>query len=160
MVAKNNVSHNFLSAQLKEHSTKRIYYAIVHGIISRESGTIDTPIGRHPKNRLKMAVVEKNSKNAVTHFKVIERFNKYTLVQLQLETGRTHQIRVHMSYIGYPLLGDPIYGVKKEKIKLKGQALHAKVLGFIHPSTGGYMEFSSNLPDYFQEALRKIKEIK
>lgn len=159
MIAKNNKSHNFLSEQLKEHSIKRIYYAIVYGIISEESGTINAPIGRHPINRLKMAVVEKNSKNAITHFKVIDRFEKYTLVQLQLETGRTHQIRVHMSYIGYPLLGDPVYGVKREKIKLNGQALHAKVLGFIHPSTYEYMEFDSQLPKYFQEALRKVKKI-
>lgn len=157
MVAKNNKAHNFLADQLREHSIKRIYMALVHGIIKEDSGTIDAPIGRHPVNRLKRAVVEKNSKAAVTHFKIIERYKSYSLVQLQLETGRTHQIRVHMSYIGYPLVGDPLYGIKKEKIVLNGQALHAKTLGFIHPTMKKYMEFDTELPQYFEQLLKKVK---
>ncbi len=158
MIAKNNKAHNFLAAQLKEHSTKRIYYALVHGNLKSESGTIDAPIGRHPVNRLKWAVVEKNSKRAVTHFKVIERFSGFNLVQLKLETGRTHQIRVHMSYIGHPLVGDPLYGLKKKKFSLKGQMLHARVIGFIHPTTLKYMEFKSEIPDYFEAILNKIRK--
>jgi len=154
MIAKNDKSHSLLAQQLKEHSVKRIYYAIVHGVIKENSGTIKAPIGRHPVNRLKMAVTEKNGKESITHFQVLKRFKKYTLIKLQLETGRTHQIRVHMSYIGFPLLGDPLYGIKFEKIKLNGQALHAKVIGFIHPSKNEYMEFDSPLPDYFQRTLK------
>jgi 23S rRNA pseudouridine1911/1915/1917 synthase len=157
MVAKNNNSHNFLAAQLKEHSINRIYIALVHGNIKTNSGTIDAPIGRHPVNRLKWAVTEKNSKRAVTHFKVLERYNDYTLTQLKLETGRTHQIRVHMAYLGYPLVGDPLYGIKKKKFNLNGQALHAKVLGFVHPTTLEYMEFNSILPNHFEDLLGKIK---
>jgi 23S rRNA pseudouridine1911/1915/1917 synthase len=157
MVAKNNNSHNFLAAQLKEHSINRIYIALVHGNIKTNSGTIDAPIGRHPVNRLKWAVTEKNSKRAVTHFKVLERYNEYTLTQLKLETGRTHQIRVHMAYLGYPLVGDPLYGIKKKKFNLNGQALHAKVLGFVHPTTLEYMEFNSILPNHFEDLLGKIK---
>lgn len=158
MIAKNNNSHNFLAAQLKEHSTNRIYNALVHGNIKTNSGTIDAPIGRHAVNRLKRAVVEKNAKRAVTHFKVIERYSDYTLIELKLETGRTHQIRVHMSYLGYPLVGDPLYGIKKRKFNLKGQMLHAKVLGFVHPTKLKYMEFNSELPDYFKALLEKIKK--
>lgn len=158
MIAKNNKAHNFLAEQLKEHSTKRIYYALVHGNLKSESGTIDAPIGRHPVNRMKWAVVEKNSKRAVTHFRVIERFSGFNLVQLQLETGRTHQIRVHMSYIGHPLVGDPLYGIKKKKFNLNGQMLHAKVIGFIHPTTLEYMEFTSEIPDYFESLLDKIRQ--
>jgi 23S rRNA pseudouridine1911/1915/1917 synthase len=157
MIAKNNIAHNFLAAQLKEHSINRIYNALVHGNIKTNSGTIDAPIGRHPVNRLKRAVVEKNGKKAVTHFKVIERYSNYSLVELKLETGRTHQIRVHMSYIGYPLVGDPLYGIKKKKFNLQGQALHAKLLGFRHPKTLEYMEFNSELPYYFKSLLKKIK---
>lgn len=158
MIAKNNNSHNFLAAQLKEHSTNRIYNALVHGNIKTNSGTIDVPIGRHPVNRLKRAVVERNAKRAVTHFKVIDRYSDYTLIELKLETGRTHQIRVHMSYLGYPLVGDPLYGIKKRKFNLKGQMLHAKVLGFVHPTKLEYMEFNSELPDYFKALLEKIKK--
>lgn len=158
MIAKNNKAHNFLAEQLKEHSSKRIYYALVHGNLKSESGTIDAPIGRHPVNRMKWAVVEKNSKRAVTHFRVVERFSGFNLVQLQLETGRTHQIRVHMSYIGHPLVGDPLYGIKKKKFNLNGQMLHAKVIGFIHPTTLEYMEFTSEIPDYFESLLDKIRQ--
>lgn len=157
MVAKNNNSHNFLSAQLKEHSINRMYLALVHGNVKTNSGTIDAPVGRHPVNRLKRAVVERNGKRAVTHFRVIERYSDYTLVELKLETGRTHQIRVHMSYLGYPLVGDPLYGIKKKKFNLQGQALHAKLLGFVHPTKLEYMEFDSTLPDYFKALLEKIK---
>nr|WP_079495168.1 RluA family pseudouridine synthase [Maledivibacter halophilus] len=160
MIAKNNKAHNSLAAQLKEHSINRVYYALVNGNIKVGSGTIDAPIGRHPVNRLKRAVVEKNSKKAVTHFKVIESYSGYTLVELKLETGRTHQIRVHMSYLGYPLVGDPLYGIKKKKFNLKGQMLHAKVLGFIHPTTLKYMEFNSELPEYFKALLKKMQRRK
>lgn len=156
MVAKNNKAHNFLAAQLKEHSINRVYYALVNGNIKTNSGTIDAPVGRHPVNRFKRAVVEKNGKRAVTHFRVLERYSGYTLVELKLETGRTHQIRVHMSYFGYPLVGDPLYGIKKKKFNLNGQMLHAKILGFIHPTTLEYMEFNSELPEYFQALLTKI----
>jgi len=159
MIAKNNKAHNSLAAQLKEHSTKRIYYALVHGNLKASSGTIDAPIGRHPINRLKRAVVENNGKRAVTHFNVLERFTGYNLIELKLETGRTHQIRVHMSYLGHPLVGDPLYGVKKKKFNLEGQALHAKTIGFVHPTTLEYMEFDSELPDYFKALLDKIRRI-
>jgi len=158
MIAKNNMSHNFLAEQLKDHSSTREYIAIVHDRINQNTGTIDLPIARNPKNRLKMAVVQ-GGKNAVTHFEVLERFNSFTYVKLKLETGRTHQIRVHMSYIKHPLLGDELYGVKKSKIKCSGQTLHAKKLGFIHPSTKEYMEFDSKVPEYFQNLLNKIRNI-
>ncbi len=159
MVAKNNNAHNFLSAQLKDHSINRIYYALVHGNIKADSATIDTLIGRHPVNRFKRAALENNGKRAVTHFKVLERFSRYNLLELKLETGRTHQIRVHMSYLGHPLVGDPLYGVKKENFKLKGQMLHAKILGFVHPTKGEYIEFNSELPDYFNSLLDKLRRI-
>jgi 23S rRNA pseudouridine1911/1915/1917 synthase len=158
MIAKNNKSHNSLAEQLKDHSITRKYYALVMGNVKEDSGTIDRPIGRNPKDRLKMAVVEKNSKRAVTHFRVVERFHGYTLVECQLETGRTHQIRVHMKYLGHPLVGDPLYGNKNCKIKHKGQLLHAKVLGFIHPSTGEYVEFDSELPGYYQKILDNLRK--
>lgn len=158
MIAKTDHAHNFLSAQLKDHSTTRKYYAIVHGNITQSRGTITAPIGRDRNNRLKMAVVA-GGKEAVTHFTVLERYNKYTLLELQLETGRTHQIRVHMSYINHQILGDPLYGRKKEKVKWEGQLLHAKTLGFIHPSTKEYVEFDSELPEYFQRILKKVKAI-
>ena len=158
MIAKNNFSHNFLAEQLRDHSSTREYIAIVHDRINEERGTIDLPIARNPKNRLKMAVVQ-GGKNALTHFEVLERFNSFTYVKLKLETGRTHQIRVHMSYIKHPLLGDELYGVRKSKIKCSGQTLHAKKLGFIHPSTKEYMEFDSEIPEYFQNILTKIRNI-
>lgn len=159
MVAKNNNAHNFLSAQLKDHSINRIYYALVHGNIKADSATIDTLIGRHPVNRFKRAALENSGKRAVTHFKVLERFSRYNLLELKLETGRTHQIRVHMSYLGHPLVGDPLYGIKKENFKLKGQMLHAKILGFVHPTKGEYIEFNSELPDYFNSLLDKLRRI-
>ena len=159
MVAKNNNAHNFLSAQLKDHSINRIYYALVHGNIKADSATIDTLIGRHPVNRFKRAALKNNGKRAITHFKVLERFSRYNLLELKLETGRTHQIRVHMSYLGHPLVGDPLYGIKKENFKLKGQMLHAKVLGFVHPTRGEYIEFNSELPDYFNSLLDKLRRI-
>ncbi|NGQ93763.1 RluA family pseudouridine synthase [Brevibacillus sp. SYP-B805] len=146
VIAKNDKAHMGLAAQLKEHTVHRKYVAIVHGVIPHEMGTIDAPIGRDPKNRQQMAVVFENSKPAVTHFIVLERFKEYTLVECKLETGRTHQIRVHMKYIGHPLAGDPKYGPKKT-LELDGQALHAKTLGFVHPRTGEYLEFEAPLPE-------------
>lgn len=155
VAAKNDNAHNNLAKQFKEHSIKREYYALVEGRIKKEGGTIDAPLGRHPNDRLKFAVV-KGGKHAVTHYQVIEVFSGYTLVKCILETGRTHQIRVHMSFIGHPLVGDPVYGIKKQKFPLKGQMLHAKKLGFIHPSKGEYMEFDSQLPEYFKNILNKL----
>ncbi|MCK8058033.1 MULTISPECIES: RluA family pseudouridine synthase [unclassified Fusibacter] len=157
MVAKNNKAHESLSAQLKDHSVERRYYAIVHGGFSNDAGTIDKPIGRHPKNRLKQAVTEINSKHAITHYEVIERLQSYTLISCRLETGRTHQIRVHMASIGHPLLGDPLYGVRKEKMKLSGQLLHAETLGFDHPTTGARMVFQAPLPERFVNILEKLR---
>ena len=157
MIAKNDKAHESLSAQLAEHSITRKYIALVYDNIKEDEGTVDAPIGRDPKNRLRQAVTDLNSKRAVTHYKVLERFGKYTLIQAQLETGRTHQIRVHMSYIKHPLVGDLVYGPKKQSIAVEGQMLHAKILGFVHPSTGEYMEFDSELPEYFEEILRKLR---
>ncbi len=156
VVAKNDNAHNSLAAQLKDHSMTRSYLALVEGIIKQDEGTVDEPIGRHPKDRIKMAVVE-SGKKAITHYKVIERFNNHTLVECNLETGRTHQIRVHMAKIGHPLVGDLVYGFKKQNFNLKGQVLHAKMLGFIHPSTKEYMEFISPLPDYFERIIIKLR---
>ncbi|APQ75905.1 RluA family pseudouridine synthase [Clostridium botulinum] len=156
VVAKNDISHNNLAAQFKEHSISRVYMALVEGIIKDEQGTIEAPIGRHPVDRIKMAVV-KDGRHAVTHYKVIERFKNHTLVECRLETGRTHQIRVHMSHIMHPLVGDPVYGYKKQRFNLKGQMLHAKLLGFIHPTTGQYVEFQSELPEYFKKIIKILK---
>jgi 23S rRNA pseudouridine1911/1915/1917 synthase len=155
LVAKNDVAHKGLAAQLKAHSCKRIYEAVVTGCIKPDTGTIDAPVGRHPVKRKQMAVTDKQSKAAVTHFEVINRYHGYTHVRLQLQTGRTHQIRVHMAYIGHPVAGDPVYG--KELPPLRGQCLHARTIGFIHPVTGVYLEFTSELPDYFQNLLEKLK---
>lgn len=157
IVAKNDKAHNSLSNQLKDHSMTRIYYAVVCGNLKNDTGTIDAPIGRHPIDRKKMAVTTKNSKNAVTHYEVINRFKKYNLIKLKLETGRTHQIRVHMSYIGHPLLGDVVYGSQKQPFNLTGQTLHAKILGFLHPTTNKYMEFETPLPQYFENILKKLQ---
>ncbi len=157
VVAKNNSAHNQLSERLKEHDIQRIYIAVAEGVIREESGKIDAPIGRHPVERKKMAVNVKNGRRAVTYFKVLERFQSATLLEVKLETGRTHQIRVHMSYIGYPLVGDPVYGRKKQRYDLNGQALHAKLLGFVHPSTGEYMEFEAELPEDFKALLEKLR---
>jgi len=157
IVAKNDKSHNSLAMQLKDHSMKRTYYAIVEGIVKEDEGTVKTNIGRHPVERIKMAVV-KDGKEAITNYKVLERFKSNTLVECRLETGRTHQIRVHMSHLHHPLIGDQVYGYKKQRFKLQGQALHAKNLGFIHPTTGEYMEFDSQLPEYFQDILDKLRK--
>ncbi len=159
MIAKTNHAHNHLAAQLKEHTTTRKYIAIVHGKINEDSGTIKAPIGRSTKDRLKMAVNEQNGRDAVTHFKVLKRYKNYTYVECQLETGRTHQIRVHFSYIKHPLVGDVTYGVKKPKIKNNGQLLHAKTLGFIHPRTEEYIEFTSEVPPLFDNVFKKIEGI-
>lgn len=157
VVAKNDMAHRCLAEQIKEHSMKRVYIALVEGIIKSDSGTIDLPIGRHHTERKKMAVVKTGGRNAVTHYRVLERFKEFTLIEARLETGRTHQIRVHMAYIGHPLAGDPVYGYKKQKLKLNGQALHAAVLGFIHPSTKEYMEFTTPLPQYFNEIIMILR---
>ena len=158
VVAKSDEAHEKLSSMLKEHDINRVYIALVHGIIREESGKIDAPIGRHPVDRKKMAVNTKNGRRAVTHFKVLERFKDATLLEVRLETGRTHQIRVHMSYIGYPILGDTVYGRKKDKYNLNGQALHAKLLGFVHPVTNEYMEFEADLPEYFKNLLEELRK--
>jgi len=158
VVAKNNRSHAFLSDLLKEHDINRIYYAVAEGLINEDKGTIDAPIGRHPVDRKKMAVNVKNGRRAVTRFKVLERFKKATLLELKLETGRTHQIRVHMSYIGHPLLGDEVYGRKKNPYGFHGQALHAGTLGFIHPGTGEYVEYSAEPPQEFVELVEKLRQ--
>ena len=158
VIAKSDLAHKGLSEQLAEHSMKRVYNAIVYNSFSEESGTVDRNIDRSKNDRKKMAVVMQGGRNAVTHYKVIEKLGKYTWVELQLETGRTHQIREHMSNIGHPLLGDPVYGPKKCPLNLNGQVLHAKVLGFIHPRTGEYMEFNSELPDYFSSLIERLKK--
>ena len=159
IVAKNDFAHRALAKQIKEHSFTRIYEAVVHGNLKQDSGTVDAPIGRHPTQRKKMAVTEKNSRNAVTHYEVIERYNGFTHVRLRLETGRTHQIRVHMAYIGHPVAGDTVYGPKKPVGGLSGQCLHAKVIGFVHPRSGKYLEFDSPLPEYFASFLKKLQKI-
>ena len=151
------MSHNSIAAQLKEHSINRRYRALVHGNLKEDTGTVEGPIGRHPVDRKKMAINERNGKPAVTHFTVLERFGNYTLIECKLETGRTHQIRVHMTSIGHPLVGDEVYGPAKCPFKLQGQCLHAMVLGFVHPRTGEYMEFSADLPEYFEDLLKKLR---
>lgn len=156
LVAKNDKSHNFLAACLKEHSINRIYYALVEGNVKDDVGKVDAPLGRSEKDRKKRAVTTKNSKNAVTNYQVVKRYGKYTLLKLKLETGRTHQIRVHMKYIGHAVVGDDVYGSKLNKFGLEGQLLHSKTVGFIHPTTGEYMEFDSELPEYFQRVLKII----
>lgn len=156
IACKNDLAHNSIAAQLKEHSITRRYQAIVHGALKDDEGVIDEPIGRSPKDRKKMAVNYNNGKSAVTHYKVLTQFKDFTHIECRLETGRTHQIRVHMASIGHPLLGDAVYGPAKCPYKLQGQTLHAGILGFVHPRTGEYMEFSAPLPEYFEELLRKL----
>lgn len=153
VACKNDAAHIFLSEQLAVHSITRKYNAIVHNSFKDNSGTVDAPIGRHQIDRKKMAIDYKNGRNAVTHYSVISNYGKYAHIECQLETGRTHQIRVHMSSIGHPLLGDDVYGSGKSPYRLEGQTLHARVLGFVHPSTGKYMEFEAPLPDYFKEII-------
>lgn len=161
IVCKNDESHIKIAEQIKEHSVNRIYVGIVVGNVKDDEGTIEGAIGRHPIDRKKMAINEKNGKPAITHYKVLERFGNYTYMEFKLETGRTHQIRVHMASIGHPLLGDNLYSSGKCSIqKLQGQTLHAKTIGFIHPSTNEYMEFSAPLPEYFVKLLTKLKNMK
>lgn len=156
LICKNDRAHQALAEQLKEHSITRKYHAIVHGRLKEDEGTIDKPIGRHPIDRKKMSVHCTNGREAITHYRVLKRFQQFTYIECQLETGRTHQIRVHMSSIGHPILGDQVYGPAKCPYKLQGQTLHAKVLGITHPTTGEYMEFDAPLPDYFQGLLEKM----
>ena len=156
LICKNDRAHQALAEQLKEHSITRKYHAIVHGRLKEDEGTIDKPIGRHPIDRKKMSVHCTNGREAITHYRVLKRFQQFTYIECQLETGRTHQIRVHMSSIGHPILGDQVYGPAKCPYKLQGQTLHAKVLGITHPITGEYMEFDAPLPDYFQGLLEKM----
>lgn len=158
VIAKNNKAHEILSQQLKSHTMKRKYIALVYGNIRENRLTINAPIGRHPVDRKKMAVVNKGGKHAITHITVKKRYSQYTLIEAELETGRTHQIRVHMAYIGHPVVGDPIYGNKKIKDLIKGQALHAKVLGFIHPTKKEYMEFKAPIPKDFEALLKKLDD--
>ena len=155
VIAKNDTAHVGLAKQLKDHTMKRVYVAIVKGNIKNDEGTIDAPIGRHKIHRKKMAVV-KDGRHAVTHYKVIKRVDNLTVIEARLETGRTHQIRVHMSHIGHPLLGDDVYGDGKNKYHFVGQALHAKVLGFVHPITNEYMEFESDLPEEFKKIIDRV----
>ena len=157
MIAKNDKAHESLAAQLKDKTSKRRYLAIVHGEIANDKGTIEAPIGRNLKDRKKQAVVS-GGKPAVTHFEVLERFCGYTLIALRLESGRTHQIRVHMNYIGHPVAGDPLYGPNKTLTPNKGQFLHAETLGFDHPTTGEFMEFQVDAPEIFNEQLEKLRE--
>lgn len=158
IVAKNDYAHNKLALQIKEHSFNREYEAVVYGNIKNQEGTIDAPIGRNPADRKKMAVTSKASKNAITHYRVLNRYNGFTHIKLKLETGRTHQIRVHMAYIGHPVAGDILYGPKKVIKSLNGQCLHARLIGFIHPRSGKYIEFETELPDYFKNFLLEIKK--
>lgn len=158
VVAKNDMAHKKLAEQLKEHSMNRIYTALAEGVIKENTGTVDKPLGRHPNQRIKMAVI-KDGRRAITHYKVLQRYKNNTLIECKLETGRTHQIRVHMAYIGHPIVGDPVYGYSKQKFKLEGQMLHAKTLGFIHPSTNKYMEFNSELPEYFKKIIEIISNM-
>lgn len=157
IICKNDEAHRKIAQQLKEHSITRKYRAIVYGRILEEEGTVNAPIGRHPTDRKKMAINEKNGKPAVTHYKVLERFDKYTYIECQLETGRTHQIRVHMTSVGHPLLGDEVYGNAKCPFKLEGQTLHAMTIGFIHPTTGDYVEYEAPLPEYFEHLLQILR---
>ena len=160
IVCKNDMAHQSLSEQLKVHSIKRVYVAIVHGNIKEDNGTVNAPIGRHPTERKKMSIHTKNGRNAITHYKVLERFGEYTYIQCALETGRTHQIRVHLASIGHPLVGDQVYSPRKCPFpKLQGQTLHAKTLGIIHPRTGEYLEINAPLPDYFIELLDRLRNI-
>ncbi|MBP3692530.1 MAG: RluA family pseudouridine synthase [Clostridia bacterium] len=156
MVAKNDAAHNCLAKQVKDHTVCREYEAIVRGHLKEQKGTIDAPIGRHPIKRKQMTVTDKNARNAVTHYEVVAEYKEYTHVRLRLETGRTHQIRVHMSYIGHPVAGDSVYGGSRQPKGLQGQCLHARKLGFVHPKTQEYMEFTSELPEYFTEFLKRL----
>lgn len=157
VVCKNDYAHNFLAEQLKAHSITRRYRAVIHGNLKEDSGTVNAPIGRHPADRKKMAVNHKNGREAITHYQVLERFGEYTYIECRLETGRTHQIRVHMASIGHPLLGDDVYGPARCPFSLQGQTLHAMVLGFVHPTLRTYMEFTAPLPEYFEQLLERLR---
>lgn len=157
IICKNDFSHNFIADQLKVHSITRKYVGIVQGALKEDSGTIDAPIGRHPIHRKEMAINYSNGKNATTHYKVLNRYKKYTYAEFQLETGRTHQIRVHMASINHPLLGDAVYNHNKSPYKLQGQCLHAKTIGFIHPTTKEYVEFEAPIPEYMEHLLEIIE---
>ncbi len=159
IVAKNDFAHFSLAEQIKEHSFTREYEAIIFGNLKDEEGTVNAPIGRSQIDRKKMCVTERNSKHAITHYQVIARYKGYTHIKCILETGRTHQIRVHMAYLGHPVSGDLVYGVKNEKVDFTGQCLHARKIGFIHPRTNQYLEFTSELPDYFKNYLEKLEKI-
>ncbi len=157
IVCKNDFTHNAIAEQLKIHSITRVYHAIVHGVLKNDEGTINAPIGRHPIDRKKMSINEKNGKEAITHYKVLKRFKNFTYIECRLETGRTHQIRVHMSSIHHPLLGDVVYGSAKCPYKLQGQTLHAKTIGIQHPRTEEYLEIEAPLPEYFSDLLKKLE---
>lgn len=159
IVAKNDFAHTHLAKQIKDHSFTREYEAVVFGNLKDDDGVVDAPIGRNPNDRKKMCVTAKNSKNAVTHYSVIRRYKGYTHIRCILETGRTHQIRVHMAYLGHPVAGDIVYGVKNEKVSFIGQCLHARKIGFVHPKTDEYIEFISQLPDYFTDFITKLNNI-
>lgn len=161
VVAKHDKAHTGLAEQIKAHSFTRIYNALLYGHPKNGEGIVDAPIGRNPNDRKKMCVISQNSKEAITHYRVLEEFRDYSLCEMRLETGRTHQIRVHMSHIGYPVVGDPLYAPKEGRnpFGISGQALHARVLGFEHPISGEYMEFSSELPEYFQTVLEKLRRM-
>ena len=158
LICKDDVVHRDLAEQLKEHSIKRRYRAVVQGNLKEDEGTVNAPVGRHPTDRKKMAINHKNGKEAITHYKVLERFGQATYIECRLETGRTHQIRVHMASLGHPLLGDTVYGSSKNPYHLQGQALHAMILGFVHPITGKYLEFEAPLPEYFSKLLEKLRK--
>ena len=159
LVCKNDFTHNDIAEQLKVHSIRRVYHAIVHGVIKEDEGTVDAPIGRHPIDRKKMSINHKNGMVAVTHYKVIKRFRDYTYIQCQLETGRTHQIRVHMASLKHPLVGDSVYGPTKCPFKLQGQTLHAKIIRIVHPRTQEYLEADAPLPEYFVSLLNKLENM-
>ncbi|MBE5900718.1 MAG: RluA family pseudouridine synthase [Lachnospiraceae bacterium] len=160
IVCKNDKAHQNIADQIQVHSINRIYEGIVMGVLKEDEGTIKTLIGRSSSDRKKMAVVKQNGKEAITHYKVLERFRNYTYVQFKLETGRTHQIRVHMAHLHHPLLGDQVYGPAKQPFSLQGQTLHAKIIGFEHPTTKEYVEFEAPLPEYFNDLLRKLRTIR
>lgn len=157
IVAKNDFAHIHLAQQIKEHSFTREYQCVAYGGFKQDEGTVDAPIGRHPQDRKKMAVTEKNSRNAVTHYFVEQRYKGFTHLRVRLETGRTHQIRVHMAYIGHPIAGDPVYGPKNVITSLDGQCLHAGLIGFVHPRSGEYIELRSELPEYFTKFIKTLK---
>lgn len=159
VVCKNDRSHARVAEQLKAHTVSRVYRAVVCGVLKEEEGTVDAPIGRNPADRKKMAVRPDGGRRAVTHYRVLERFTGYTYVECRLETGRTHQIRVHMAYIRHPVLGDAVYGPARNPFRLEGQVLHAGTLGLVHPTTGEYMEFEAPLPDYFRQLLDRLRKM-